>query len=126
MAKLIDADALQKHIREKALTPESAVDYSTVLDVLEWIDEMPTVDAQKPRMLDIGGILTVHQIDVYLEDRSDKRVFPITLLDTENTNKSQTAYFFPMMVRPIKSYGKTWRCWTSRPTDEQREATPWQ
>ena len=23
-------------------------------------------------------------------------------------------------------YGKTWRCWTSHPTDEQREATPWQ
>ena len=22
-------------------------------------------------------------------------------------------------------YGKTWRCWTSRPTDEQREVTPW-
>lgn len=22
-------------------------------------------------------------------------------------------------------YGKRWRCWTSRPTDEQREATPW-
>lgn len=23
------------------------------------------------------------------------------------------------------SYGRTWRCWTSRPTDEQREAKPW-
>lgn len=23
------------------------------------------------------------------------------------------------------SYGWTWRCWTSRPTDEQREAIPW-
>lgn len=23
-------------------------------------------------------------------------------------------------------YGKEWRCWTSRPTDEQRRATPWQ
>lgn len=23
-------------------------------------------------------------------------------------------------------YGKTVRCWTSRPTDEQREATPWE
>lgn len=23
-------------------------------------------------------------------------------------------------------YGVTWRCWTSRPTDEQREATPWE
>lgn len=22
-------------------------------------------------------------------------------------------------------YGEYWRCWTSRPTDEQREATPW-
>ena len=22
-------------------------------------------------------------------------------------------------------YGAKWRCWTSRPTDEQREATPW-
>ena len=25
----------------------------------------------------------------------------------------------------ISEYGRTWRCWTSRPTDEQREATPW-
>ena len=24
-----------------------------------------------------------------------------------------------------KDYLKTWRCWTSRPTDEQREAIPW-
>ena len=23
-------------------------------------------------------------------------------------------------------YGKSWRCWTSRPTDAQREATPWE
>lgn len=23
-------------------------------------------------------------------------------------------------------YGKTWRCWTQRPTKEQREATPWE
>ena len=23
------------------------------------------------------------------------------------------------------NYGKTWRCWTSRPTDEQREKEPW-
>lgn len=24
------------------------------------------------------------------------------------------------------SYGQNWRCWTSRPTDEQRKATPWE
>lgn len=22
-------------------------------------------------------------------------------------------------------YGKTWRCWSAKPTEEQREATPW-
>ena len=25
-----------------------------------------------------------------------------------------------------EDYGKTWRCWTFQPTDEQREATPWE
>lgn len=25
-----------------------------------------------------------------------------------------------------KEYGKTWRCWTKRPTEEQREATLWE
>lgn len=25
----------------------------------------------------------------------------------------------------VDKYGKTWRCWTSRPTDTQREAEPW-
>ena len=25
----------------------------------------------------------------------------------------------------LDDYGRTWRCWTSRPTDKQREAEPW-
>ena len=25
-----------------------------------------------------------------------------------------------------EDYGIDWRCWTARPTEEQREATPWQ
>ena len=25
----------------------------------------------------------------------------------------------------IKEYGKTWRCWTSYPTEEQQKAAPW-
>lgn len=28
--------------------------------------------------------------------------------------------------RTEAGYGKTWRCWTSRPTDEQREAAKWE
>ena len=26
----------------------------------------------------------------------------------------------------IKDYGKTWRCWASRPTDEERSAAAWE
>ena len=26
----------------------------------------------------------------------------------------------------LDDYGKTWRCWTSRPTDEQRKAVKWE
>lgn len=29
-------------------------------------------------------------------------------------------------VHPIGLYGKQWRCWDRKPTDEQREGTPWQ
>ena len=29
------------------------------------------------------------------------------------------------IVRYDADYGKAWRCWTSRPTDEQREKEPW-
>ena len=28
--------------------------------------------------------------------------------------------------RAEPGYGKTWRCWSSRPTDAQREAAPWE
>lgn len=26
----------------------------------------------------------------------------------------------------VKNYGRTWRCWTSKPTDEQRKAVSWE
>ena len=29
------------------------------------------------------------------------------------------------IVFDANDYGKGWRCWTSHPTDEQREITPW-
>lgn len=31
----------------------------------------------------------------------------------------KTGFYVP------QDYNRSWRCWTSRPTDEQREATPW-
>lgn len=37
---------------------------------------------------------------------------------------SETPGAFLYCERPDE-YGKTWRCWTARPTDEQQEETSW-
>lgn len=87
-------------------------------------DALELLKEQEPRVIDISEIYTAKKLDVWLEDKSDI-VHPIMLIETEMTNKSQTAFFYPMLVRPIKAYGKTWRCWTARPTDEQRKAVKW-
>ena len=31
----------------------------------------------------------------------------------------------PLNNADLEFYGKTWRCWSARPTDEQREAVKW-
>lgn len=36
-----------------------------------------------------------------------------------------TSIVLERQTRGDKEYGKTWRCWNTRPTDEQRDATPW-
>ena len=36
-----------------------------------------------------------------------------------------TSIVLEWQIRGNKEYGKTWRCWTARPTDEQREAVKW-
>lgn len=80
---------------------------------------------REPKVIDISEIYTAKKLDVWIENKSENTVHPLMLIETEMTNKSQTAFFYPMLVRPIKAYGKTWRCWSARPTDEQRKAVKW-
>ena len=89
-------------------------------------DALALLKEREPRVIDISEIYTAKKLDVWFEDKGDNIVHPLMLIETEMTNKSQTAFFYPMMVRPIKAYGKTWRCWTARPTDEQRQAVKWE
>lgn len=79
-----------------------------------------------PRMLDFGEIQTLSRFDVHLEERNSDLVYPLMLLGAENNNKSQAVFFHPMTVKPLSAYGKTWRCWTCRPSRKQREETPWE
>lgn len=45
--------------------------------------------------------------------------------DCVNVNMSMIGHSVPL-VRPIKDYGKTWRCWAEKPTDEERKAAEWE
>lgn len=81
--------------------------------------------AQEPRVMTLGEIFTVKNVDVWLEESCETQVHPLLLVESESAERYQITYFWPKVCRPIKSYGKTWRCWTSRPTDEQRRAVKW-
>ena len=94
---------------------------------------MPTcpLKAQGPRVMTLEEVITSKPgTVVWLEDfdKPDvisglfKRLFIYTkvidfLIVKEEVNNEVTA--------DLDVYGSEWRCWTSRPTYEQREVTPW-
>lgn len=51
---------------------------------------------------------------------------PFRLVNADNEMRAVEIHVLDGFVAQMtKWYGKNWRCWTSRPTDEQREETPW-
>ena len=99
--------------------------HTCLLNLINETYEM--VKAQEPR------VMTLNELDelrgrgrvVYYEDRNAiakcQDVFYIATIDEYVYFKGET-YVFP---KRVDQYGKTWRCLTSRPTDEQGEVTEW-
>ena len=81
---------------------------------------------QEPRVLDWNEIGTVDGA-VWLEDRGENEVVPGLVmqmhsavnLDIKKDGKLRTA------SASRSDYGEGWRCWTARPTEEQRKAVKW-
>jgi hypothetical protein len=97
------------------------------------IKDIPAVyKAQEPRVMTLDEVVTAKPgTVVWLEDFNKpdvisgllKRLFIYTkvidfLIVKEEVNNEVTA--------DLEVYGSGWRCWTSRPTDEQREAVKWE
>ena len=93
-----------------------------VEDALDTIED--ALKAMEPRVMTLeevlgGGECWVEYInggrgycDCYLDDDAKSIVINRTLSRDFNV--------------PPNGYGKSWRCWSVRPTDEQREGTPWE
>lgn len=95
---LQDALALLKAQEPRVMTPEEVWKASVASEPI-WIE-----------LIDVG--LLCLPLCAILEDENDNQYAVFT-----------TQY---SAIRcPFGKYGKTWRCWTSRPTDAQRESEPW-
>lgn len=73
-------------------------------------DAIALLKAQEPRVMALEEC-KMREV-VWVEDRETLEVYPCLVKNNMNDSK-------------IYKYGVQWRCWTSRPTDEQREREPW-
>ena len=122
------------------------IDRKSVIDALEYLisedctdnqfdyaDEIEAAIAllkeQEPRVLTLDELRalynTVHF--VWVEDNGDDNCFDgYAEVDVYKEKVELFEFGNEVQWEPDNdNYGKTWRCWSSRPTDEQMEATPW-
>lgn len=89
-------------------------------------DALELLKAQEPRLMTLEEVKELNWDYCYLEEEVAK-------------DKTLRAYIGKHRVKCVTwpsiatctltygddSYGKRWRCWTEKPTEEQREAMPW-
>jgi len=126
---MCDAITLLKaqELCEDAVSREAVINITAETGALETqvrVKQLPSVQPMHvPRVMKIGEVRNwVHS------DRTTREPIFIEM------RSGVCAWIIDDEVREIPGaenltsdlYSKTWRCWTSRPTEEQREAIPWQ
>lgn len=83
---------------------------------------------QEPRVMTLDEVKASKGGDLYLELSDSPNDVPyITASTLDGVGKYGVSFYHT--VCDFSTYGRRaygWRCWTSRPTDEQREATSWE
>lgn len=93
--------------------------------------------AQEPKVMTwrevIGAALECKPVFIEVKDgedkeRGDDRWAMVTQYKDSITNgmiRAMSSYITSEILF-AECYGRTWRCWTGRPTDEHREKEPWE
>lgn len=79
-------------------------------------DALALLKAQKPRVMTLEEYGT--WTDIPFTERDP-------VFHEERTKRGSVTCWVNTGVCSLREYGKNDRCWTSRPTDVQRKATPW-
>ena len=98
---------------------------------VNWLDDaLYLLKGQAPRVMTLEEVRSLQKHDVvWLEDNDKSTVIPAIVNHVYNTWPDMVSFtaapMWEVKADMTLAYGKRWRSWTSRPTDEQREATPW-
>ena len=129
--RLIDADLLKEDLSKF---------YDGWMTARELIDSQPTVELLKekqPRVLTFEEVINHYSVPEEIKDDFDKRIdyqmdieplywdFPIGNADSFIVHWRGFESIGSYIERWKPDYGLSWRCWSAKPTDEQRKAVPW-
>lgn len=136
--RAIDADLLKKEMWSDyqindMFYPNSHEDALKIVSNI--IDSLPTVEgkAQEPRVMTLDEVKAMDRLTYcVIEPHSKviKNTFNaeyrgIVAIGTDNFLDFGLYADTNPYRRTEAGYNKTWRCWTSRPTDEQRKVVKW-
>ena len=86
--------------------------------------------AQEPRVLTLEELRSLDGTDhfVWLEDNGEYELYDCYAeVTTYQNNVELNTFGREVEFEPDnEEYGKTWRCWSVKPSNEKREAVPWQ
>jgi len=96
--------------------------YSVLHDEISLLDDL--LKAQEPRIMTLTETKTMNA-PVFFEIKSGV-IYDWVI----RCNANEKYVFFAIrngtiQIYRVDRYGISWRCWTSRPTDEQRKAVKW-
>ena len=89
-------------------------------------DALALLKAQEPRVLTLEEVRDEYEV-VWLETKYLQPT--VCLFDNGESNVDWLYFVFgsdDSYGMSAHLYGKNWRCWSSKPTEEQREAVPWE
>ena len=113
--------------------PYAATRVPTIMHRIQ--EALSLLKEQEPRAITLTELWHMEHKPVYIQ-RKNSRLYvvePAIVLKTERCYIPSLGDSY-ILMRENKihdkywacDYNVTWRCWTSRPTEEQRKATPWE
>lgn len=98
-----------------------------IVDAIDMAIE--AVKAHEPMVMTWDELITTDHVYVETNKDGQKYIVPGIIVIVRDTAVIISVRIGTRLIDGTVDkdvYGIEWRCWTSRPTDEQREAAPWE